>query len=48
MEYNTNSLEENWMPFTGNRDFKKSPRLVVRGEGIHSVSYTHLTLPTKA
>ncbi len=35
MEYNTNSLEENWMPFTGNRDFKKSPRLVVRGEGIH-------------
>ncbi|MEK9671861.1 MAG: aspartate aminotransferase family protein [Rhodospirillaceae bacterium] len=35
MEYNTNSLEENWMPFTGNRDFKKSPRLVVRGEGMY-------------
>ena len=35
MEYNTNSLEENWMPFTGNRDFKKSPRIVVRGEGVH-------------
>lgn len=35
MEYNTNSLEENWMPFTGNRDFKKSPRIVVRGEGLH-------------
>lgn len=35
MEYNTNSLEENWMPFTGNRDFKKSPRIVVRGKGLH-------------
>jgi len=35
MEYNTNSLEENWMPFTGNRDFKKSPRIVVRGEGLY-------------
>jgi len=32
-----NSLEEHWMPFTGNRDFKENPRIVVAGEG---VSYT--------
>ncbi|MEM1344211.1 MAG: aminotransferase class III-fold pyridoxal phosphate-dependent enzyme [Pseudomonadota bacterium] len=31
----TNSLEEHWMPFTGNRDFKDNPRLVVRGEGMY-------------
>ncbi len=30
-----NSLEEHWMPFTGNRDFKESPRLVVKGEGMY-------------
>ena len=30
-----NSLEENWMPFTGNRDFKENPRLVVKGEGMY-------------
>jgi len=30
-----NSLEEHWMPFTGNRDFKENPRLVVQGEGIY-------------
>ena len=25
-----NSLEEHWMPFTANRDFKESPRLMVK------------------
>ena len=30
-----NSLEEHWMPFTGNRDFKNNPRLVVKGEGMY-------------
>ncbi|HUF87778.1 MAG TPA: aminotransferase class III-fold pyridoxal phosphate-dependent enzyme [Thermohalobaculum sp.] len=30
-----NSLEEHWMPFTGNRDFKENPRLVVAGEGVY-------------
>jgi len=30
-----NSLEAHWMPFTANRDFKASPRLVVRSEGLH-------------
>jgi len=35
MQYTANSLEKQWMPFTANRDFKKDPRLVVRGEGIY-------------
>lgn len=30
-----NSLEEHWMPFTGNRDFKENPRLVVQSEGVY-------------
>ena len=30
-----NSLEEHWMPFTGNRDFKENPRLIVAGEGMY-------------
>ncbi|MEM9107800.1 MAG: aminotransferase class III-fold pyridoxal phosphate-dependent enzyme [Pseudomonadota bacterium] len=30
-----NSLEEHWMPFTGNRDFKENPRLIVKGEGMY-------------
>ena len=25
-----NSLEEHWMPFTANRDYKESPRLMVK------------------
>ncbi len=33
MEYNTNTLEHQWMPFTGNRDFKADPRLIVKAEG---------------
>ncbi|MEO0359884.1 MAG: aspartate aminotransferase family protein [Pseudomonadota bacterium] len=30
-----NSLEEHWLPFTGNRDFKENPRLVVQSEGVY-------------
>ena len=30
-----NSLEEFWMPFSGNRDFKKSPRLVTQSQGMY-------------
>jgi beta-alanine--pyruvate transaminase len=30
-----NSLEEHWMPFTGNRDFKENPRLIVQGQGVY-------------
>ena len=34
-KFATNSLEQHWMPFTGNRDFKIDPRLVVRSEGVY-------------
>jgi beta-alanine--pyruvate transaminase len=34
-QYQTNTLEHHWMPFTGNRDFKKEPRLLVKGEGVY-------------
>lgn len=30
-----NSLEEQWMPFTANREFKNDPRLVVKSSGVH-------------
>src|SRR5512146_3206333 len=29
------SLDELWMPFTPNRDFKSDPRIVVRAEGLY-------------
>ena len=35
MNFMPNSLENHWMPFTGNRDFKEAPRLVVKGEGVY-------------
>ena len=35
MPFETNSLEEHWMPFSGNRDFKMDPRLVVKSEGMY-------------
>ena len=31
----TNSLEEQWMPFTDNRGFKRDPRLIVNSEGVY-------------
>ncbi len=34
-QYAANTLENQWMPFTANREFKADPRLLVRGEGIH-------------
>jgi len=30
-----NSLEEHWMPFTSNYDFKENPRLMVKAEGVY-------------
>jgi beta-alanine--pyruvate transaminase len=33
IEPRTNSLEEHWMPFTDNRGFKASPRLIVGAQG---------------
>ena len=34
-KFATNTLEQHWMPFTGNRDFKANPRLVVKSEGVY-------------
>ena len=28
------SLDEYWMPFTPNRDFKSDPKMIVRGETV--------------
>ena len=30
-----NSLNEHWMPFTSNRDFKQSPRRIVEAKGVY-------------
>jgi len=40
MAYTSNTLENHWMPFTANRDFKADPRLMVRGEGMHYWTHT--------
>ena len=39
MKYDLEFLENYWMPFTSNRDFKADPRLVVRGEGMYMYSH---------
>ena len=31
----TNSLEQHWMPFSANKDFKSAPRLITRSEGMY-------------
>ena len=38
-----NSLEENWMPFTGNRDFKENPRLIISNGRGHRLARHQLT-----
>ena len=35
MDIAANSLEEHWMPFTPNREFKNEPRLVAKSEGVY-------------
>ena len=30
-----NSLNEHWMPFTSNKDFKENPRLIVGAQGVY-------------
>jgi beta-alanine--pyruvate transaminase len=35
MQYEANTLENHWLPFTSNRDFKREPRLLVKGEGVY-------------
>ena len=39
MPFDINSLESHWMPFSGNRDFKTNPRLVVKSEGMYCWDY---------
>lgn len=34
-QYTANSLEEHWMPFSSNREFKDDPRLVVKSDGCY-------------
>ena len=35
MQFQTNDLEQHWMPFTANREFKADPRIVVGGNGVY-------------
>ena len=35
MNATTGTLENYWMPFTANRDFKADPRLFVQAEGVY-------------
>ena len=39
LDFDLPDLQAYWMPFTGNRLFKKHPRLIVRAEGVHC--WTH-------
>ena len=39
MRYPTNDLENFWLPFTGNKEFKRDPRLVVEGKGLYYISH---------
>ena len=41
-----NSLEEHWMPFTSNRDYKNSPRLMVKAEGVYYTDCLLYTSPS--
>jgi len=35
MKLDQDSMYHYWMPFTGNRDFKSDPRVMVKGEGVY-------------
>lgn len=35
MKLDIETMAYHWMPFTGNRDFKSDPRMVVRAEGVY-------------
>ena len=39
-----NSLNEHWMPFSSNKDFKKNPRIIVEAEGIYLKTHQGKTL----
>jgi len=35
MKLDQDNMHNYWMPFTGNRDFKSDPRIIVKGEGVY-------------
>ena len=39
-----NSLNEHWMPFSSNRDFKKNPRLITSAKGLYLKTHEGKTL----
>ena len=39
-----NSLEEHWMPFTSNKDFKENPRLIVEAKGVYLKNHQGKTM----
>jgi len=34
-----NSLNEHWMPFTDNKNFKKNPRLIIEAKGVYLINH---------
>ena len=34
-----NSLNEHWMPFTSNKDFKANPRLITAAKGVYLTTH---------
>ena len=39
---NRKQLEAHWMPYTGNRQFKDDPRMIVAAEGVERGNYFRL------
>ena len=39
-----NSLNEHWMPFTSNKDFKAKPRLITEAKGCYLKNHEGQTL----
>ena len=39
-----NSLNEHWMPFTSNKDFKENPRLITEAKGVYMKNHHGQTL----
>jgi beta-alanine--pyruvate transaminase len=36
-QFTREQLEAHWMPYTGNRQFKRDPRMIVAAEGVHLI-----------
>ena len=39
-----NSLNEHWMPFTANKDFKENPRLITEAKGVYLKNHKGQTM----